>query len=124
MSGTYDTNKSYVTVDSIGYDATNKKLCLKVDGADTVVPFNSSEYAEYEEGTFSVSVSGAWAWAYYTVNFKKAFSKTPQLFFIPTVSQCAILKPNAISSTGFSGYATADRTMTGSYKYMAFIKNA
>ena len=41
MSGTYDTDKSYVTVDSIGYDADNNKLCLKVNGADTVIPFSS-----------------------------------------------------------------------------------
>lgn len=30
----------YQTVDFIGYDATNKKLGLKVGGADTVIPFN------------------------------------------------------------------------------------
>ena len=29
-----------MTVDSIGYDATNKKLCLKVNGADSVIPFS------------------------------------------------------------------------------------
>lgn len=31
---------TYVTVDAIGYDATNKKLGLKVNGADTVIPFS------------------------------------------------------------------------------------
>lgn len=30
----------YQTVDFIGYDATNKKLGLKVGGADTVIPFS------------------------------------------------------------------------------------
>lgn len=39
ISGTYDEG-SFVTVDSIGYDKENKKLCLKVEGADTVIPFS------------------------------------------------------------------------------------
>lgn len=34
---------TYVTVDAIGYDATNKKLGLKVDGADTVIPFSGGD---------------------------------------------------------------------------------
>ena len=33
---------TYVTVDSIGYDSINKKLGLKVNGADTVIPFSST----------------------------------------------------------------------------------
>lgn len=36
---------TYVTVDSIGYDSTNKKLGLKVNGADTVIPFSSHSSA-------------------------------------------------------------------------------
>lgn len=39
ISGTYDEG-SFVTVDSIGYDKENKKLCLKVEGADAVIPFS------------------------------------------------------------------------------------
>lgn len=35
---------TYVTVDSIGYDSTNKKLGLKVNGADTVIPFSSGNF--------------------------------------------------------------------------------
>lgn len=33
---------TYVSVDSIGYDATKKKLGLKVGGADAVIPFNGA----------------------------------------------------------------------------------
>lgn len=33
----------YVPVDSIAYDETNKKLGLKVNGADTVIPFSGGE---------------------------------------------------------------------------------
>ena len=36
--------KTYVTVDSIGYDSTNKTLGLKVNGADTVIPFSSGNF--------------------------------------------------------------------------------
>lgn len=33
----------YVPVDFVGYDSTNKKLGLKVNGADTVIPFSGSK---------------------------------------------------------------------------------
>lgn len=39
FSGT-DSGNTYVTVDQIAYDETNKKLGLKVNGADTVIPFS------------------------------------------------------------------------------------
>jgi hypothetical protein len=39
FSGT-DSGNTYVTVDGLAYDATNKKLGLKVNGADTVIPFS------------------------------------------------------------------------------------
>ena len=45
-SGTASGN-TYVTVDSIGYDSTNKKLGLKVNGADTVIPFSGSSGIKY-----------------------------------------------------------------------------
>jgi hypothetical protein len=35
------TGGGYVPVDSLAYDSTNKKLGLKVNGADTVIPFSS-----------------------------------------------------------------------------------
>ena len=37
-SGT-DSGNTYVTVDKLAYDPTNKRLGLKVNGADTVIPF-------------------------------------------------------------------------------------
>jgi len=40
FSGT-DSGNTYVTVDQLAYDATHKKLGLKVNGADSVIPFNS-----------------------------------------------------------------------------------
>jgi hypothetical protein len=40
FSGT-DSGNTYVTVDGLAYDATNKRLGLKVNGADPVIPFNS-----------------------------------------------------------------------------------
>ena len=39
FSGT-DSGNTYVTLDQLAYDATNKKLGLKVNGADTVIPFS------------------------------------------------------------------------------------
>lgn len=39
-SGT-DSGNTYVTVDKLAYDPTNKRLGLKVNGADTVIPFKS-----------------------------------------------------------------------------------
>ena len=36
------TGGGYVPVDSLAYDSTNKKLGLKVNGADTVIPFSGS----------------------------------------------------------------------------------
>ena len=49
-SGT-DSGNTYVTVDSIGYDSTNKKLGLKVNGADTVIPFSGEEIIYLGSGT-------------------------------------------------------------------------
>lgn len=43
-SGTASGN-TYVTVDKLAYDSTNKKLGLKVNGADTVIPFSSQSSA-------------------------------------------------------------------------------
>lgn len=47
----------YQTVDFIGYDATNKKLGLKVGGADTVIPFSGGlafeDLGEVSSTTFS-----------------------------------------------------------------------
>lgn len=42
FSGT-DSGNTYVTVDGLAYDATNKKLGLKVNGADTVIPFSGKQ---------------------------------------------------------------------------------
>ena len=39
FSGT-DSGNTYVTVDQLAYDQTNKTLGLKVNGADTVIPFS------------------------------------------------------------------------------------
>ena len=47
----------YVPVDSIAYDETNKKLGLKVNGADTVIPFKKGSYA-YAELTCYPNSSG------------------------------------------------------------------
>ena len=124
MSGTYDTDKSYVTVDSIGYDATNKKLCLKVDGADTVVPFNSSEYAEYEEGSVTVThldTSPRWT---YTINFKHTFSRVPTVYFRPTNGLFGVCAPSTLTTTKCSGYSNSDRAGSYTLYYMAFIKNS
>ena len=49
FSGT-DSGNTYVTVDGLAYDATNKKLGLKVNGADTVIPFSGDDISIYDMG--------------------------------------------------------------------------
>lgn len=63
FSGT-DSGNTYVPVDQLAYDETNKKLGLKVNGADTVIPFSGGGGAKlvgtkYSNGTFDVSAYGA-----------------------------------------------------------------
>lgn len=43
----------YVPVDSIAYDSTNEVLGLKVNGADTVIPFKKSEMKHLTDLTFT-----------------------------------------------------------------------
>jgi hypothetical protein len=43
-SGTVSGN-TYVTVDKLAYDATNNTLGLKVNGADTVIPFSKGNFS-------------------------------------------------------------------------------
>lgn len=51
-------------VEAIGYDEANGKLLLKVEGADSVVPFNKgNNYLRYDEGTGyiqALNTNGVW----------------------------------------------------------------
>ena len=69
FSGT-DSGNTYVTVDQLAYDETNKKLGLKVNGADTVIPFSSgSEIIYLGTGTsFNLQTLGITGWQKFTVN--------------------------------------------------------
>lgn len=68
---------TYVTVDKLAYDSTNKKLGLKVDGADTVIPFSSETvhtgtYKTYGVGTKDMGASHSYRYVNvqpYTVFF-------------------------------------------------------
>lgn len=42
-----------VTVDMLSYDETNNQLLMKVDGADTVIPFSRGSAAQVASGTFT-----------------------------------------------------------------------
>ncbi len=55
-SGT-DSGNTYVTVDSLAYDSTNKTLGLKVNGADTVIPFSGSGALKISTQQSTVSAS-------------------------------------------------------------------
>lgn len=55
---------TYVTVDSIGYDSTNKKLGLKVNGADTVIPFSSGEYGKQTLNTSRMGNINPWTFTF------------------------------------------------------------
>ena len=60
FSGT-DSGNTYVTVDQLAYDTTNKKLGLKVNGADTVIPFSGESSAAFfggGRGLFSARMQG------------------------------------------------------------------
>ena len=58
----------YVTVDQLAYDQTNKKLGLKVNGADTVIPFSGGGSEVYIDGMLQ------------TVDIKKIKIKSTDLY--------------------------------------------
>lgn len=72
FSGT-DSSNTYVTIDQLAYDATNKKLGLKVNGADTVIPFSSGvtltdwSFDVYIQGHSSDARYGTWGKSTFTI---------------------------------------------------------
>ena len=58
FSGTFD-SKTYVTVDQLAYDSTNQTLGLKVNGADTVIPFSKGGKKRFNLSSYNDS-TGAW----------------------------------------------------------------
>ena len=57
--GTFEDGESNtytgVTVDMLSYDETNNQLLMKVDGADTVIPFNHGGTSQVATGTFTTA---------------------------------------------------------------------
>lgn len=108
------TTYSGVTVDMISYDETNKQLLMKVDGADTVIPFRSkhlvgqvpkmtSNTAPYGTAFASSEYSGYPAW--------KVFDKSGSTFWISTGNTNQYVgyhftKPVRINSIKIASYGT------------------
>lgn len=121
FSGTSGGN-TYVTVDQLAYDQTNKTLGLKVDGADTVIPFKKGYEWKFagtattsQTVTVTVDVDGP-----YLFIFKGIYDNTTNFYCIcsslDTTSAREILNSTNTAVVYAWGTGTISPSQTGFQK--------
>ena len=92
-------NSKYVSNIYVGEDG---KLHKVIGGADTVLPFNKG--IEIKTGSYSASPNASSGENSATVSFGYTFSKTPNVYIIPYVSQSNVIGVRRISSITTTGF--------------------
>lgn len=101
----YDVKKfsdsSYQTVDSIGYNPTTSELGLKVNGADTVIPFSKKNTETYPSANTDVTANGTYDMGADN-NYRYVNVKVPNYDF-----DFALIDYNAMAGSSYNNVVSA-----------------